>query len=189
MGHTAFSSQVFQEQITEKEYRNKWATSLDFNGLSFQTVFVFLKVVQYKQAPFFVQSQFWLKESFPSSLDFLKQILHLEVQIGLSFFGLFAEHLKSILLFLLVPLNGFFSLLLVLQILLGFSKKNMQKNKRQSVSRKSDRRSKLSKNLWHFSSCVIFPIIKRERPHLFLFSPFFSNLLKFLFCPLIGGLL
>lgn len=56
--------------------------------------------------------------SFLRSLDLLKQILHLEVEIGLSFLGLFAEDLKVFHLFLFVPLNGFFSLLFVLQVLL-----------------------------------------------------------------------
>lgn len=86
------------------------------------SVFFLLCVeLKYRQGPLFqviVQNEV-RQESFPRSLDLLKQILHLQVQVGLSFLGLFAEHLKRLHLFLLVPLDGFFSLLLVLQVLLG----------------------------------------------------------------------
>ena len=66
-------------------------------------------------------SLFLIWVSFPGSLDLLEQILHLQVQVGLSFPRLLAEHLKRLHLFLLVLLNGFLSLLLVLQELLGLN--------------------------------------------------------------------
>lgn len=59
------------------------------------------------------------RASFPRLLDLLQQILHLEVQIGLPFLCLFAEHLVGLDLFLFVLLQGLFSLLLILQVLLG----------------------------------------------------------------------
>lgn len=62
------------------------------------------------------------RASFPRSLDLLQQILHLEVQIGLPFLCLFAEHLEGLHLLLFVPLQGLFSLLLVLQVLLELRK-------------------------------------------------------------------
>ena len=57
--------------------------------------------------------------SFRRSLELLQKVLHLQVEVGLSFLRLFAQNLKRLFLLVLVLLDGCLFLLLVRQKLLG----------------------------------------------------------------------